>query len=145
MLITVKALGKALLNPYLLGAVVVGTLAALVIKTRDLGQMVQGVKLGATEMFRMLRQGISPLTELFNEWGEAMGKAMKGMGFSDDRAFVLGMMQEMGAIVSLIVYAVSSVAATILRLTVDIATVISNIVLGEDLQNLIWAVKELKK
>jgi len=140
-----RAFGRALLNPYvLLGAITAG-IVLLIAKTRDLSAMWEGLRIGGMETLRMLKFAVTPLTELFGEWGDATERAMKSMGFADDRAAMIGIMQEIGAIVALIVYAVSESIARILRFTVELAGKTIDVVLGPNLSRLVWAVGQLQE
>tara|TARA_R110002110_G_scaffold51375_4_gene150912 strand:- start:827 stop:1540 length:714 start_codon:yes stop_codon:yes gene_type:complete len=70
---------------------------------------------------------------------------MKSMGFADDRAVMIGIMQEIGAVVALIVYAVSEAIAKILRFIVTLAGTVVDVVLGPNLSRLVWAVGQLQE
>ena len=140
-----KGLGRALMNPYVAAAALTAIVGVLVLKTMDLKKMWDGLKIGFSETFRMLKFAVSPLTEMFTEWGEATERAMKSFGFSDNRAFMIGIMQEIGSIVALITFAVAKAIATVLQFIADLAHTTVDIVLGPNLENLIWAIKELKQ
>lgn len=140
-----KGLGRALVNPYVALAAITAGIVVLVAKTRDLSAMWEGLRIGATETLRMIKFAVSPLTELFTEWGDATERAMKSMGFADDRAVMIGIMQEIGAVVALIVYAVSEAIAKILRFIVTLAGTVVDVVLGPNLSRLVWAVGQLQE
>tara|TARA_R100000655_G_scaffold82935_2_gene122490 strand:+ start:7828 stop:11016 length:3189 start_codon:yes stop_codon:yes gene_type:complete len=140
-----KGLGRALMNPYVAAAALVAVVGYLVLRTMDLKAAWDGLKIGFSETLRMLKYAVSPLTEMFTEWGEATERAMKSFGFSDNRAFMIGIMQEIGSIVALITFAVAKAIATVLQFIADLAHTTVDIVLGPNLENLIWAIKELRK
>ena len=138
----ITGLGRLLLNPYVLAAAVLATLTYLVLRTMDLKSAFAGLVLGASEMFRMLKFAISPLTELFDEWGRAVERAFGHMG-GDNRAAVMEMMMEISAVVAIIVFGVSHVIAAIFRLIVDIGTKVIAPLLSQDLWRLITVVEYL--
>ena len=144
---SIKMLAKFIpsLKMLAIGFAAIGlVVAALVLKTRDLGAMFAGLKIGAMETFRMIKFAVTPLTELFKEWGDATERAMKSMGFSDDRAAMIGIMQEIGAVVALIVYAVSESIARILRFVAELGSKTLDIALGGDLKKLVDAIDYLQ-
>ena len=140
-----KGLGRALMNPYVAAAALTAIVGVLVLKTMNLKKVWDGLKIGFSETFRMLKFAVSPLTEMFTEWGEATERAMKSFGFSDNRAFMISIMQEIGSIVALITFAVAKAIATVLQFIADLAHTTVDIVLGPNLENLIWAIGELKQ
>ena len=137
-----KGLARLLVNPYVLVAALTAAVVYLVAKTMDLKSAWDGVVLGFREGLRMLTYAISPLTDLFSEWGVAVEKVFGN--FTDNRAAMLQIMMEIGAIAAVLVYGISATIARILRFIVELHRTVVDVILGPNLERLVSAIEFLR-
>jgi len=95
--------------------------------------------LGVSETLRMMKYAISPLTDLFGEWGLAVEKVFGG--FKDNRAAMLQIMMEIGAVAAILVYGIAFAIATVLRFIVTLANTMIDVILGPNLERLVSAIE----
>ena len=107
-------LGKYLANPYVLAALTLATVTALVIKMGDFSSAWEGLKIGFQEFMRMAKFAISPLVNLFKEWAEG-AENIAGIFGEDQRASMINFMNELGAVISLVIYYTSTMLALLLK------------------------------
>ena len=107
-------LGKFLANPYVLAALTLATVTALVIKMGDFSSAWEGLKIGFQEFMRMAKFAISPLVNLFKEWAEG-AENIAGIFGEDQRASMINFMNELGAVISLVIYYTSTMLALLLK------------------------------
>ena len=134
--------GKALLNPYVLLLAVTALVAALVVRTIHWQSAWEGMVIGTKEFLNMLSFAVSPLTELFNEWGDATERALGYYG-TDNRASMIGIFQEIGALIATIVYGVSYIIAEIARTMATWAAISIEFILGDDAKRTIAAIETI--
>jgi len=138
----VKGLGRMLVNPYVLMAALTAGIVYLVAKTLNLKTIWEGLILGIKEGLRMMKYAISPLTDLFAEWGKAVEKVFGN--FTDNRAAMLQIMMEIGALAATLTYGIAWAIAEVLRFIVKLAGTVVDIVLGPNLQDLIRLMNWMK-
>ena len=138
-------LGRALINPYVIALAVTAAVAYLVLRTMDLKKAWEGLMIGAKDTLNMMKFAVTPLTELFGEWGDSVERVMASFGLvGDNRSFMITMMQEMGSVVALMVYGISEVIARVFRFIVEIGEEVVDFVLGDNILKMIDMVKTIQ-
>ena len=130
-----KGFGKLLANPYVLATIILVTLAAIIIKLGDFSKAWEGLQIGFREFIRMMKFAVSPLVDLFKEWAQGAENIAGAFG-SDHRSSMINFMNELGAVVALVVYGMSELLTLFLKFMTPLGWILNPEIQG-DLKTLI--------